>query len=435
MGLNSSWTTQRHFGELIDTLGAPFALNSDSFSGRSYDLSGEERRRSGDRFQHDLNMYFTRLGLSAYLQKRFGRITVKLAGRMQAALTRRGEGLNNALFPETSGRPSQTIRQWGAQLISTVSWRMNHRNYLDLTLHSEKLLLTGRQLFPFPEYSSRSFPDLSTPFTHVMDLTYHIRWPEMHGRISGFASLLSNERSTRIQYVRTAEGAALLNEFIYGLNQVHIGLEGGIDWEVIPDVTLYTAFSLGDYRYSGSARGRLYPLPGIETVDQAEWNLGTIPLKGMRVAGSPQQAWSMGVYLRHIGKWRVGFSVNQFSGNYVSPSLIRRSELFIRGWQPLTKADAALERSRFRQEQLPSVFLLRASIGRSFRSQSGYYSLYFSVSNVLNESFRTGGFEQGRLGNLAEWAEDRFSGHPVFGPRFWYGPGRTFSISLRYSHP
>ncbi len=435
LGLNSSWTTQSHFGELIDTLGAPYVLNSDSFSGRSYDLYGEERRRAGDRFQHDLKMNFAQLGLSAYLQKRFGGLVVKLAGRMQAALTRRDEGLNNALFPESSGLPSQTFRQWGAQLISTLSWRMNHRNYLDLTLHTEKMLLPGRQLFPFPEYSSRSYPILNTPFTHALDLTYHIRWPELNGRISGFGALLSDERSTRIQYVRTVEGAALVNEFIYGLGQVHVGLEGGVDWEVIPDVTLYTAFSLGDYRYSGSARGWLYPLPGIETTNQADWNLGTIPMEGIKVAGSPQRAWSMGVYLRHFGEWRVGLSMNHFSGNYLSPSLIRRSELFVREWQPLTKTDAALERSRFHQELLPSAFLIRASIGRSFRSESGYYSLYFSVSNLLNESFRTGGFEQGRLGSLAEWAEDRYSGHPVFGPRFWYGPGRTFSISLRYSHP
>ncbi len=435
MGLNSRWTDQRHFGELTDTLGASFVLNRDSFSDRSYDLLGKESRQAGEGFQHDLKMAFAQLGLSGYLEKKFGDFKVKLAGQMLGGLSWRYRGLNNELFPDSSGQPSKVFRQWGAQLLATLNWRMNLRNFVDITLHTEKALLTGRQLFPFPEYSSRLFPNLNNPSAKVLELTYHIRWPEWQGRISGFGALLNNERTTRIQYVRASEGAALVNEFIYGLQQVHIGLEGGIDWEVIPDVTLYTAFSLGDYRFSGTARGALFPLPGLESSNPAEWNLGSIPVKGMRVAGSPQQAWSVGAYLRHVGKWRVGLSLNHFSRNFVSPSLIRRSDSFVRGWQPVTKTDPLLERSRFNQEPMPSVFLLRASLGRSFRSGSGYYSLYFSVSNLLNETFRTGGFEQGRLGTLAEWSEDRYSGHPVFGPRFWYGPGRTFSISIKYSHP
>jgi hypothetical protein len=91
------------------------------------------------------------------------------------------------------------------------------------------------------------------------------------------------------------------------------------------------------------------------------------------------------------------------------------------------KAAALLE-----QEKLPPVFLLNLTFNKSWRIKSQYCGIFLSVQNLLNRSYKSGGFEQGRNANYPTLLEDQQRLQPLFAPKYWWGRGTTFFSSLYY---
>ena len=57
-------------------------------------------------------------------------------------------------------------------------------------------------------------------------------------------------------------------------------------------------------------------------------------------------------------------------------------------------------------------------------------NLFFSINNLLDISFKTGGYEQARNANFRQRNQDVSSGTPSFGNKYFYGYGRTYFVSL-----
>ena len=55
---------------------------------------------------------------------------------------------------------------------------------------------------------------------------------------------------------------------------------------------------------------------------------------------------------------------------------------------------------------------------------------FASVNNLLDEVFKTGGFEQGRNANYRELRNDKALDTPVFGSKYWYGRGATYFLNV-----
>jgi hypothetical protein len=53
----------------------------------------------------------------------------------------------------------------------------------------------------------------------------------------------------------------------------------------------------------------------------------------------------------------------------------------------------------------------------------------FCQYNVLNRTYKTGGYEQAR-NNFRQIDQDVSSGTPSFGPKYFYGYGRTYFVNL-----
>ena len=56
------------------------------------------------------------------------------------------------------------------------------------------------------------------------------------------------------------------------------------------------------------------------------------------------------------------------------------------------------------------------------------------VNNLLNQEYRTGGFEQGRNANFRQLRDHKALDTPVFGNKYWYGRGTTYflNVNLRF---
>jgi len=52
------------------------------------------------------------------------------------------------------------------------------------------------------------------------------------------------------------------------------------------------------------------------------------------------------------------------------------------------------------------------------------------INNLLDTTYKTGGYEQARNSNYRELNQDVSSGTPAFAPKYFYGYGRTYFLNL-----
>jgi hypothetical protein len=60
---------------------------------------------------------------------------------------------------------------------------------------------------------------------------------------------------------------------------------------------------------------------------------------------------------------------------------------------------------------------------------NNFLGVFLSVNNLLNETYKTGGFEQSRNANYNALLEDATAEMRRFGPKYWYGRGTTYFLN------
>ena len=93
-----------------------------------------------------------------------------------------------------------------------------------------------------------------------------------------------------------------------------------------------------------------------------------------------------------------------------------------------------------KQEKFADFNLLNLSGGKSWKIRNQIVGLNVMVNNLLNTRYKTGGFEQARNSNYTQLDQDNTvhtntltnvtSATPVFGPKYFYGYGRTYFVNL-----
>ena len=169
---------------------------------------------------------------------------------------------------------------------------------------------------------------------------------------------------------------------------------------------------------------------------EGQLDLGPAKIKDLHYASGPEQAFSVGIEYRDPKYWWFGGTVNLLAKNYISISPITRTESFkIDPSANLPFPDATDENIQkiLHQKPLPEVYLLNLNMGKSWIWGKKYFNLFMSISNLLDTTFASGGYEQSRNGNYGQYQRDHLSGTPSFGPKFWFGYGRTFFINFSVS--
>ena len=68
--------------------------------------------------------------------------------------------------------------------------------------------------------------------------------------------------------------------------------------------------------------------------------------------------------------------------------------------------------------------------GKSWKVGDQTFGFFASINNVLNFQYKTGGFEQSRKATFPDYQADNEKGRPTFGPKYFYGYGRTYFLNL-----
>jgi hypothetical protein len=164
-------------------------------------------------------------------------------------------------------------------------------------------------------------------------------------------------------------------------------------------------------------------------------DLGKAYLKDYRVAGTPQQAYSFGVEYRDPKFWWIGANANYLSNSYLDVSSILRTNNFTIdpstdvSYQGVTEESV---RELLKQEKFDPFTLINITGGKSWRIKGDTFGFFASVNNVFDVEYKTGGFEQSRKATYPFLKEDLVSGNSLrsFGPKYFYGYGRTFFVNV-----
>ena len=86
-----------------------------------------------------------------------------------------------------------------------------------------------------------------------------------------------------------------------------------------------------------------------------------------------------------------------------------------------------------KQETFDDYMVVNAIGGKSWRIGPYYVGFFATINNVLDQQYKTGGFEQARNANYRALRDDNANTKRLFGPKYWYGRGTTYFMNLYLS--
>lgn len=228
---------------------------------------------------------------------------------------------------------------------------------------------------------------------------------------------------------------SFISEIITGIDKKNIGAEFGFEYQLTSTIKATVNASYGQYTYDNN--------PNVYLNDDAQasltntspiTNFGSTYLKDYRMPGMPQQAYSFGLEYRDPKFWWISANINHLDDNYLDVSAVRRTTNFVDdngiGYDGATIDNV---RKVLKQEKFDAFQLLNLAGGKSWRISSknrNTVGFFASINNVLDVTYKTGGFEQSRKATYPDYVADNSNGTPSFGPKYFYGYGRTYFLNV-----
>lgn len=434
-GINATHLESENFAELSDLLGGSFYKDFDSFSNTSNNLGGNDIKNVGDRISYnytiDASVY------DGFLQAEYTSQNAKYfaSGFYSNTVYQRTGLYDNELFTNALGKGEKlTFDNVGFKAGLNYNMGGGH----NLSFHTGFLTKAPnlRNAYSNARTSNDITPEITSEKIMSIDASYIVQTPKVKARLTGFHTQFVDATEVSFFYAEGISGASVTQDFfseaLVGVNKTHMGLELGTEVQLNASFKATAVAAVGQYTYSNN------PEVYLSSDQISSRSFGTSALTDYRVANGPQQAYSIGLEYRSPKYWWTNLTANHLSRNYADVSPITRTQNFyINPESPNGSLfpDISEDKTRalLRQHRLDDVFLLNLTGGKSWRLEGNYLSLFVSINNLLDASYRTGGYEQSRAGNYEQLSLDNANGTPSFGPKYFYGYGRTYFINLAYS--
>jgi hypothetical protein len=438
-----------NFQYLLDLLGGQYYRDIDNFfqgSQQQSDLNNPDRLvGEGDTFGYNYNLFATVADAFTQFKFSYSDVDFYLAQTFSFSDYQR-EGLyRNGIYPTNSFGDSEhySFENFGFKGGMTVKLTGQHMLAFNGAFMTKAPSL--RNTFPNARLNNNVIDDLQSERISSADASYIIRAPKFKGRLTGFFSSVENATETSFFYGEGIfeddggdGGDAFVAETVTDISKRNIGVELGLEYQVTTTLKVLASANYGQYIYTNNPNVSLNNdalADEINTNPVAEF--GRASLKNYRIAGTPQQAYSLGLEYRDPKFWWVGVNGNYLADNYLDVSALLRTDNFYTNPQspwglPFEGIDDATARRLLAQEKLDPFFLLNLTGGKSWRVKGTTIGFFASINNVLDERYKTGGFEQSRNANYRELLNDDLSGTPPFAPKYFYGYGRTYFVNLYY---
>lgn len=438
--------SSHNFQNVLDLLGGQHYLDIDPFlsgDARQSDLDNPNRTVGvGDEFGYNYKLLadvmdaftqfkFTYENFDFYLSQTFSYSAYQREG-----LYRNGNYANN------SKGKSEKVNFENFGFKGGLTYKITGRHLLDFNgLHMTKAP-TLRNTFPNARMNNNIVEGLTDETISGFDASYIIRTPKLKGRITGFYSKIQDATEIGFYFAEglgvlgtgadqiSGNGNAFVAEIVSGLDRENIGAEFGLEFQATQTVKITGAASFGQYIYSNNPNVALNVDNIRSTID-----FGEATMKNYKQPGMPQQAYSLGVEYRDPKFWWIGANVNYMDNNYLDISPLLRTQNFLINPDdldgfPFPEATEEETRKLLKQEKFDAFMLVNLTGGKSWRINNTTFGFFASINNLFDIEYKTGGFEQARNANFREVNQDYAGGTRSFGPKYFYGYGRTYFVNL-----
>ena len=431
-----------NFAQISDMLGGLSYSNIDSFDNLDYNfLSPNSIIYEGDKFKYHYEMNVEEISLFSMIDFSFNKFEFFIAGNLTNTIYQRNGVFDNEANTGNSSGEGDEISFDGYVIKVGLTYKFSGKHILDFNSAYIQKAPSIRNTFT----NSRVNHNIvgtdanglinNTPITEekVMsfDANYIFRTPIFTGRITGFYSEVKDANEISFYYadglVGFSEDSEFVQEILQGIDKKYLGVEFGVEAQIIPTVKLKGAASIGQYTYDNNP----YLYLGADNNTVA---VGPSNLENYKLAGGPQKAYSFGFEYRDPDYWFIGVTSNFFTNTYVDVSPLTRTQNFYLAQDglPFNDYDVSIARDLLRQEKFDNYMVVNMIGGKSWKIDDYYVGFFASINNILDKKYRTGGFEQGRNANYQQLLQDVNKPKRVFGPKYWYGRGTNYFLNLYF---
>ncbi|MEP2278646.1 TonB-dependent receptor [Maribacter sp.] len=440
VGLTHRQLYSNNFARIDDLLGAEYHKDIDVFSETLNNLSTEVNKLEGEIFNYHYDLIGSNTDIYTQLNAHYNKIKAFVSGKYEVVNYQRKGLFQNERFIDNSIGESEKAEFSNWSLKSGISYTITGRHWVSLHAGLINKAPVLQNVFINPRENNTIVPDLQSETITSVDANYFLRMPKLTGRFTGFYTRFQNTTDVNFFFVDSGVGSDFVQEVITDLDKLHLGIELGLEYQLSSAVKLSLVTSVAKHEYASNP----FVTINFDTAGAAEdlidvsgsKFLGQSNIKGYKLAQGPQKAVAVGVEYRDPKYWWISASANYLANNYANISTITRTQSFL--IDPETQLrfpDATDENVQKLLEQKPldNFYLLNMVGGKSWLKKGKYISVFASINNVFDTTFRTGGYEQSRNGNYGQLKQDNLSGNPSFAPKYWYGFGRTYFLNFAFS--
>jgi hypothetical protein len=435
-----------NYQKVLDLLGGLYFEDIDGFyigNQSQSDLNNPNRQVVvGDEYGYNYNYVANTLDAFTQFKFSYNKVEFYLAQGFSSTNYQR-EGLyKNGIYVTNSLGKSEKVQFENFGFKGGVTYKISGKQLLIFNGAHLTKAPTIRNTFPNARLNNSIINGLESENISSLDASYIFHSPIFKARLTAYYTLIKNATQTSFFY---AEGifddgagynntSAFVSQTLTHLDKKNLGAELSLEYQLNP--TLKTTFSaaFGEYTYNSN--------PNVIVTNDAEasientnpvFDFGKALLKNYKQAGMPQQAYSIGIEYRDPKYWWIGVNINYLANSYIDVSPIARTNHFYTNPAsgfPFPEATEERAKELLQQEKFDPTTLLNFTGGKSWRIYGKNVGLFASINNVLNTTYKTGGYEQARNANFRQRNQDVSSGTPSFGNKYFYGYGRTYFVNL-----
>lgn len=439
--------SSHNYQRMIDLLGGEFYLDTDSFytgNQAQSDLNNPNREiHEGDAYGYNYNLYANTFDAFTQFKFTYKKVDFYLGQNFVRSEYQR-EGLyKNGIYENNSQGKSDKVKFDNFGFKGGITYKINGKNFINFNGVYMTKAPSLRNTFPNVRLNNNITNNLNSETISSADLSYIIKTPKMKTRLTGFVSRTENATETSFYFAEGLltddngdGGDAFVGETVTGINKKNIGLEFGFEYQITSTIKATLNGALGQYVYENN--------PNVQVNDDSKATVdnqypvidfGKAYLKNYRISGTPQQAASVGLEYRDPKFWWIGANYNYLDKNYIDVAPVLRTDRFVTNptdinGLPFPEATNERIRELLKQEKFDAIYLLNLTGGKSWKVGSNTFGFFASINNVLDKTYKTGGYEQARNSNYRELNQDVSSGTPAFAPKYFYGYGRTYFVNL-----
>lgn len=431
----------RNYARVLDLLGGGGYLDVDSFSegdaAQSNLMVPNRVVGKGDHFKYFFDI--DALVLDAFVQSQYTSRHFDFfgGGKISRSTYQKTGFYQNGNFPDNSLGKSEALEFLDFGIKGGLTYKYSGRHLLTFNAAYLTRPPNLRNSFSNARQNNQVVAGLESELVRSADIGYHLRLPFLKARLTGYYTEILNATEISFYYADGISGlgrnstTAFVQEVLTGINKRYMGGEFGAEIQVTPDIKFKAAAALGEFIFSTNPDLYLTSDDFTEVLDYGEAHL-----KNYRLPGGPQRAYQLGIEYRDPKYWFVSASTNYFSHAFLDVAPLTRTRNFATDADglPFIDFDEDLARQLLKQEQFEDYYLVNIIGGKTWRIRDYFIGIFASVNNLLDVSFKTGGYEQARNANYRTLLEDRNREQPIFGPKYWYGYGTTYyaHIYLRF---